>query len=260
MPYSIQPLISLKNIYKTFMSGKTELPILKAVNADIAPGSFTVIYGASGSGKSTLLNTLVGLDAPTKGSVMYGNKDVYGLSKDELANFRAHTIGIVQQSNTWVKSLNVLENIAMPLYFQGVKKEAAINQAREALKRVNMESYALLRPSYLSGGEQQRVAMARAIVNNPSYIVADEPTGSLDTENGDRIIQLLRYFNKELERTVVLVTHNLEYLPLATQLLFIKDGVVTNVDTDIKATTHKLIEDMEARINHLAEDYVKQDI
>lgn len=243
------PLISVTSMSKSYQTTGGDVHILKNVNFDIPDGSFTVVYGPSGSGKSTLLNCLIGLDKPTSGKISYDGRDMYGMSPNELAYFRAHTSGIVQQSNHWVNSLNVIENVALPLHFLGYSKENANRGAREALDRLGMTAYATKYPTALSGGEQQRVAMARAIVNNPSYIVADEPTGNLDSANGDAVIKLLRYFNKELLRTVVLVTHNLEYLPVADKLLLIEDGTVTDMkDAAIRNVTSHLISDMQRRI------------
>jgi putative ABC transport system ATP-binding protein len=251
-------LIEIKNVKKQFPTAAGTVEVLHDVSFAIPEGSFTIIYGPSGSGKSTLLNTLIGLDAPTNGTVMYGGKDLYSLNADELAYYRANSMGLVQQSNYWVKSLTVLENVAMSLYFLGMSKEKAEQEALNSLKRVHMEQTANSYPTVLSGGEQQRVAMARALVNNPSYIVADEPTGNLDSKNGDMIIDLLRYFNQELQRTIVLVTHNLEYLPLGNKLLFIQDGYVTETEgKDIEAVTDKLLGDMQKRIKTLASIHAK---
>jgi ABC-type lipoprotein export system ATPase subunit/ABC-type antimicrobial peptide transport system permease subunit len=199
----------------------------KQASFSIPDGSFTVIHGPSGSGKTTLLNILTGLDEPSEGVVLYQGTNLYDLPESELAHFRARTMGIVYQTSYWVKSLNVLENVALPLHFLGYDKADAEREARESLRRVGMEVHADTLPGLLSGGEQQRVAMARALVSNPDYIVADEPTGNLDSENSEHIMNLLDYFRKELRRTIILVTHNEEYLRYATHTMYIKDGVVT---------------------------------
>jgi len=248
-----KPIIQAKNVKKSFPTASGVVEVLRDVNFDIPEASFTIIYGASGSGKSTLLNLLMGLSAPTEGRVLFNDQDVYSLSGRDLANFRANTMGVVQQSNYWVKSLSVVENVAIPLYFLGVSKEKAEVQALESLKRVSMDQHAKKHPTVLSGGEQQKVAMARALVNNPTYIVADEPTGSLDSKNGDMIMEWLRYFHRELGRTIVLVTHNMEYLPIADKLLFIEDGIVTEtVGKSTRNITDGLIADMKKRINEWA--------
>jgi len=245
-----EPLIRVENLSKSFKTAGGVVKVLHDVNFEIYDGSFTIIYGPSGSGKTTLLNALIGLDAPTTGHVSYEGKDLYAMEKNERAFFRAHTMGMVQQTNQWVRSLNVLENVALPLYFLGIKPEAAREGAKSSLQRIGIESYAKKLPSVLSGGEQQRVAMARALVNNPAYIVVDEPTGNLDSKNGDALISLLQYFNKEFNRTIVLVTHNLEYLSLGDKLLLMEDGRVTETKgVDIHTVTSRLLTDMKKRIN-----------
>lgn len=233
------PLIRVNQVDKDFeLSNNRVINVLKGANFDVAEGSFTIIHGPSGSGKTTLLNVMTGLEAPTRGSVHYRNKNIYDLSENELAHFRAKTMGIVYQSNYWVGSLSVLENVALPLYFLGYDRSNAEREALESLHRVGMEKHQATLPSLLSGGEQQRVAMARALVCNPSYIVADEPTGNLDSNNGDDIIALLKYFNEKLDRTIILVTHNENYLQHGTQVLSMKDGILTETDTTNNVVDH----------------------
>lgn len=238
-------LIRATNVSRTYETPSGDVEALQQVTLDIPDGSFTVIYGPSGSGKSTLLNCLIGLDAPTEGQVTYEGNDLYALSPNDRAFFRAHTMGMVYQQNYWVNSLNVLENVALPLDFIGVSEEAARKGALDSLARLNLGHFANTNPARLSGGEQQRVAMARALVNNPAYIVADEPTGNLDRENGDAVIELLRYFNRTFKRTVVLVTHNLEYLAVADQLIYIEYGQITqSTGGDIHAFARRLGQDL----------------
>jgi ABC-type lipoprotein export system ATPase subunit/ABC-type antimicrobial peptide transport system permease subunit len=220
-------LIEARGIVKNFRLADRTVAGTKQASFSIPDGSFTVIHGPSGSGKTTLLNILTGLDEPSEGVVLYQGTNLYDLPESELAHFRARTMGIVYQTSYWVKSLNVLENVALPLHFLGYDKADAEREARESLRRVGMEVHADTLPGLLSGGEQQRVAMARALVSNPDYIVADEPTGNLDSENSEHIMNLLDYFRKELRRTIILVTHNEEYLRYATHTMYIKDGVVT---------------------------------
>lgn len=221
------PLITATHVNQSVKVNGQPVRILKDASFTIDDGSFTIIHGPSGSGKTTLLNTITGLAKPTTGTVEYLGKDTYSLSEAELAHFRARTMGVVYQSNYWVRSLNTLENVALPLYFLGYDKDNAEREALESLRRVGMDQHRNTLPSLLSGGEQQRVSMARALVSNPNYIVADEPTGNLDSKNGREIIELLRYFNTELQRTVILVTHNEAYLKYGTHTLSLKDGEVT---------------------------------
>ncbi len=246
-------LIEVKGVEQHFVVGGDTISPLKGVDFTIIDNSFNIIYGASGSGKSTLLNVLTGLQKPSKGTVLFDGRDVYGLPPDELAYFRANQIGFVYQTNYWIKSLNVMDNIAMSLYFTGNSRAKAAKLAHETLERVNMGSYAKKYPVLLSGGEQQRIAMARALVTNPLFVIADEPTGSLDSKNGDMIMDLLRACQTDFKSTVILVTHNMEYLPLADHLLHIQDGLIEELQHgNIQATTDALMSDMKERINRLA--------
>ena len=180
--------------------------------------------------------------------------NLYEKSANELAYFRAQQLGIVYQTNYWVKSLSVIENVSMPLYFLGYSKSTANELALKALNKVNMQSYAKKYPSLLSGGEQQRVAMARAIVSDPPVIIADEPTGNLDSTNGDMVMNLLKTLNKEQGKTIVLVTHNMEYLSIARHLLEIQDGVVTEIKhEEIPSTVKSMLGNMRKRIETLME-------
>ncbi|CAN5398791.1 ABC transporter ATP-binding protein [soil metagenome] len=251
---SSKMIIDIKGVSQSFNVGEETIQILQKVDFALEDKTFNIIYGPSGSGKSTLLNILTGLQEPTTGSVEFDGKFLYKLSPDELAYFRAFEIGIVYQQNFWVKSLNVIENVSMPLYFSGMSRSAAAKKAMQALETVEMRGYAKKRPNLLSGGEQQRIAMARALVNDPLFIIADEPTGNLDSKNGDMIMGLLQKCKTELGRTIILVTHNMEYIPLADRLLHIEDGVVTQTthNTDIQTTANKLLLDMKHRIDRLA--------
>lgn len=244
-------LIKVKNISQTFLVGKEQVRAIKDASFEIQQNTFNIIYGPSGSGKTTLLNTLVGLQKPTSGQVVLQDKDVYKLSSDELAYLRANKIGIVLQTNYWVKSLSVLDNISLPLLFLGYNKKTANDIALLSLERVKMTSFKNKYPTYLSGGEQQRIAVARAIVNDPLFILTDEPTGNLDTINGDAMMELLQNIKEEYKHTVILVTHNMEYLPLADKLLHIQDGVLEEITSDnVQERTDKLIEDTRKRTTY----------
>jgi ABC-type lipoprotein export system ATPase subunit len=242
-------VIKAQNITQEFKIGEELIRPLMDCTFELLESSFNIIYGASGSGKSTLLNILSGLQRPTKGTVTFDDHQVYDLTPDELAFFRATRIGIVYQTNYWVKSLNVLENICMPLYFLGYKRSQVMERAQYALEQVGLVDFAKKYPVLLSGGEQQRVAVARALATSPLYIVADEPTGSLDSGNGDKIMDLLRSAQKDDGRTIILVTHNMEYLPLADHLLHIEDGRIKELQHDsIKAATDALFNQMKDRL------------
>lgn len=247
-------LIQTTNVSLSFTVGEQNVDAVKTASVGIPEGEFTIIYGASGSGKSSLLNMLSGLQKPTKGTLKYRGEDLYTKTPNELAFFRASELGIVYQTNYWVKSLSVLENVAMPLYFLGYTKAEAHELALESLKKVNMVGYAKKYPTLLSGGEQQRVAMARALVSNAPVLIADEPTGNLDSKNGDMIMDLLKDLAHKDGKTVILVTHNMEYLAIASHLLEIQDGVVTEIDqADIPKTVKNMLTDVRKRIETLME-------
>lgn len=246
------PLFVAKDMSLTFTLGNETVVAVQKASVSIPEGSITIIFGASGSGKSSLLNILSGLQAPTTGTLMYKGTDVYSQTKNELSYFRAHELGIVYQTNYWVKSLNVIDNVSLPLYFLGETKPSAHEKALKALARINMREYAEKYPILLSGGEQQRIAMARALIVDPPVIVADEPTGNLDSKNGDMIIDLLKELHQNDKKTVILVTHNMEYLSIADHLLEIQDGNIKQIESSaIPKTVHFMLEDTQARITRM---------
>ena len=248
-------IIQATNISQEFQVGEEIVKPITDASFELLESSFNIIYGQSGSGKSTLLNILTGLQRPTTGTVTFDGHEVYKLTPDELAFFRATRLGIVYQTNYWVKSLNAIENVSIPLYFLGYNRTRASEVAQYALEQVEMGSYAKKFPVMLSGGEQQRIAMARALVSSPLFIIADEPTGSLDSTNGDKIMTLLRTAQKDHNRTIILVTHNMEYLPLADHLLHIQDGHVQQLQHDsIKRATEDLFEQMRQRVTNLTKE------
>lgn len=247
-------IIKATDITQQFMVGDEVVMPIKNASFELLESSFNIIYGPSGSGKSTLLNILTGLQKPTTGTVTFDDHEVYNLSPDELAFFRATRLGIVYQNNYWIKSLNALENVALPLYFLGYTRARAAERAGYALEEVGMSVHANKYPVLLSGGEQQRIAVARALVSSPLFIIADEPTGSLDSANGDMVMNLLRSAQTDNQRTIILVTHNMEYLPLADHLLHIEDGQIQELQHDsIRKATDALFEQMKQRINRLAD-------
>ncbi len=258
MDTSTNNLVSLQDVNQSFTVGEEKIDVLHNVGFKLQPNTFNIIYGPSGSGKSTLLNILSGLQRPSSGEVVFGGVELYKMKSNELAAFRANQIGIVYQQNYWVKSLTVLENVSIPMYFLGYSRSNATKIAIQALEQVGMGAYTKKNPSMLSGGEQQRIAMARAIVNSPMFVIADEPTGSLDSKNGEMIMDLLQECQVILKRTIILVTHNMEYLPLADKLLHIQDGTVEEQQDDsIKATADELLEQMKIRIDRIAREKSK---
>jgi ABC-type lipoprotein export system ATPase subunit len=201
------PAIRTVDVNRHYQMGQTLVRALDGVSLEIAAGEFVALLGASGSGKSTLLNLLAGLDRPSRGSVVVLGKDLARLTSEELARYRRETVGIVFQAFNLVPSMTVLQNVELPMRFAEVDREERDQRAREALDRVHLGGRLQHRPSELSGGEQQRVALARALVNRPQILLADEPTGNLDSRTGHEILSLIRELNQALNMTVVMVTH-----------------------------------------------------
>ena len=207
------------------------LGIVKAIDAvsiDVKKGDFLAIQGASGSGKTTLLSLLSGLDRADAGQILFSGEDITSMSEDELALFRRKNVGIVFQSSNLIPTLNVLENIALPLFPESSNEKEMFERATKAAESVGLGHRLKHYPNELSGGEQQRVGIARALVNDPKVIFADEPTGNLDTETGRMIMELLKILNKERDMTIVMVTHDDGMAKEADRLIKIEDGMVTN--------------------------------
>lgn len=227
-PQTAKNMCEFNNVSKSFTSKDLTVSVLKDINFVIPEGSFTILYGPSGSGKTTILNTMIGLQPATSGRVSVDGTDIYSLDSDKRAHFRASTLGMVHQDDYWVNSLTVLENVALPLLLAGWDHKKALLVAHQSLTRVGLEGYGNYNPTVLSGGQQQRVSFARATVIKPKLLVADEPTGNLDSKSGELIIGLLQDFNMRHSATVVLVTHNLDLLQLSNNLINVKDGQIVN--------------------------------
>lgn len=223
-------LIEASGIQKYFRVGDQDVHVLKGIDLKIESGDFVIIFGASGSGKSTLLHILLGLEPPTSGNLFFLGSDLYaGTDEDYRAEVRKKHIGMVYQQANWVKALSVAENIAFPLQLLGMEKELALVRARDVLAKFELEDWADYFPTELSSGQQQRISMARALVHNPMLIVADEPTGNLDYENGVKVMQLLEDMNKKSEKTIIMVTHDLDYLAYAHTAVQFFDGEVVGI-------------------------------
>ena len=218
------PILQTHNISKSYRIGNRELTVLRDVSLTIEAGEFVAVIGSSGSGKSTLLSLMSGLDNPTNGRIFIHNRDITDLSEDELAPLRNATIGYVFQSFHLVPSLSAIENIMFPAELQGVADARA--KAESLLQRVGLLDRADNFPHQLSGGEKQRVAICRALINNPQVIFADEPTGNLDSSNGQAILDLLRQLQRERQTTLVLVTHDPAIAATADRIIQLQDGEV----------------------------------
>ena len=217
-------MIELRDVSKTVMSGTEPLTILHPLSLRVDQGEFLSITGPSGSGKSTLLGLIAGLDAPTSGDVIIDDVTITRLGEDALARLRGEKIGFVFQFFHLIPSLTAYENVAVPMEIAGVSNPQA--RARALLEEVGLTGRAHHYPSQLSGGEQQRVALARALANNPPIVLADEPTGNLDTSNGRHIMDLLREVHRSRKTTIVLVTHDAELAAMADARLVLRDGRV----------------------------------
>jgi len=217
-------MIELRDVSKTVQSGTEPLTILHPLTLDIAKGQFVAIVGPSGSGKSTLLGLIAGLDAPTTGTVSIDRVDITRLSEDDLARLRGEKIGFVFQFFHLIPSLTAYENVAVPMEIAGARDGR--QRASALLEEVGLTDRAHHYPSQLSGGEQQRVALARALANDPPIVLADEPTGNLDTANGRHIMELLRSIHDQRGTTIVLVTHDAELASIADDRLLLRDGRV----------------------------------
>lgn len=225
-------LIELKNICKSYPLGDTQLKILKNINLRIDSGEFVAIMGPSGSGKSTLMNILGCLDNPTSGHYILNKQNVEKLSSDELADIRNQTIGFVFQGFNLLSRTSAIENVELPMVYGGIDKTERKEKARKALISVGLKDRLYHQPNQLSGGQQQRVAIARAIVNDAPIIFADEPTGNLDTKMSVEIMQLFQKLNKELKRTIILVTHEEDIAKFADRIIHIVDGEI-NIDEKV---------------------------
>ncbi|MCQ2740939.1 MAG: ABC transporter ATP-binding protein [Alphaproteobacteria bacterium] len=219
-------MIELNNITKSYPVGDSELKILKGINLKIEKGDFVAIMGPSGSGKSTCMNILGCLDKPSSGTYILDSKRVDGLSADELAEIRNQKIGFVFQGFNLLSRTSALENVELPMVYANIPAEERYQRATEALEKVGLKDRMDHQPNQLSGGQQQRVAIARAIVNKAPIIFADEPTGNLDTKMSVEIMNLFTELNRELGRTIILVTHEEDIAKFAKRIIKIVDGEI----------------------------------
>lgn len=224
-------IISTDHLSKSFVIGNQTIAVLKDITIEVMEGDFVIIVGPSGSGKSTLLHSLLGLEPPTSGKVFFRGKNLYTQFplEDDRSEFRKQHIGMVYQQPNWVKSLNVVENTAFPMMLLGHDLEEMLPKAHKLLGEFGLSDWAENVPSELSSGQQQKVALMRALITNPSVIIADEPTGNLDYLSSQNLMKLLLQLNEKQQKTIILVTHDLEYLRYAKTAIQIMDGQVIGV-------------------------------
>lgn len=217
-------VVQLDHVYRTYRMGDIEVRALRGVSLNVSAGEMVAVMGPSGSGKSTLMNIIGCLDRPTRGSYLLEGRDVSTLSRDELAAVRNTKIGFIFQSLNLVARTSAIENVALPLVYAGVPQGEQTRRAREALSAVNLSDKERSLPNQLSGGQQQRVAIARALVNHPAIIIADEPTGALDTRSSLEVMEILERMNRERGLTILMVTHEHDIARHAGRLITIRDG------------------------------------
>jgi ABC-type lipoprotein export system ATPase subunit len=219
------PAVHARQLCRHYRMGETVIRAVDGITLRVNAGEFVALLGSSGSGKSSVLNLIAGLDRPTSGSVVVNERDIAQMSREELAKYRLHTVGMVFQSFNLIASMTLAENVELPMRFAEIERAKRDTLAREALTRVGLQARMNHRPSELSGGEQQRAALARALINRPQLLLADEPTGNLDSRTGTEIMNMVREFNQQLGMTVVMVTHERALAErYAQRLIFLADG------------------------------------
>lgn len=216
-------LIRLDDVHKIYQVDDVKVPAINGISLDIRKGEFVAVMGPSGSGKSTAMNLIGCLDTPSKGSIYLDEYDIARLGESDLAQIRGKKIGFIFQTFNLIASLTALENVMLPMTFQNIARSEKIKRARDVLELVGLKDRIQHLPGELSGGQRQRVAIARALVNDPEIILADEPTGNLDSKTGEEIIKLLIELNKR-GKTIILVTHNPELTKLADRIIVLRDG------------------------------------
>lgn len=217
-------ILKIKNLKKVYGSGETEVKALDDISFQVEEGEFIAIIGPSGSGKSTLLHSIAGLEKTTSGNVYFYDKDIYKMNKKELTILRRQKIGIIYQFYNLIPTLNVEENITLPIELD--RKKIDTKKLDEIIKFLGLEKRKKHLPNELSGGQQQKVAIGRALMINPTIILADEPTGNLDSKSSEEIIQVLKKANKDYKQTIIMITHNLEIAKLADRIIKIEDGKI----------------------------------
>ncbi|MFH1046323.1 MAG: ABC transporter ATP-binding protein [Candidatus Omnitrophota bacterium] len=221
-------VLKTENVYKIYRDDKISLEVLKGISLEVKKQELLCIIGPSGAGKSTLLHLLGGLDEPTTGSVLFKGEDFFAMGENQRSRIRNKNIGFVFQFYHLLPELTAVENVMLPALIQGMRRAIAEQNAERLLKQVGLEMRLIHKPGQLSGGEQQRVAIARTLINDPEVILCDEPTGNLDSERGAQIAELLHYLNYQKEKTIVIVSHDEGLAKIAKRIVHIRDGQLVN--------------------------------
>jgi ABC-type lipoprotein export system ATPase subunit len=238
LPQTNDDAIRVEALCRHYRMGETIIRAVDGVSLCVRKGEFVALLGSSGSGKSSVLNLIAGLDHATSGSVVVQGRDLARFSREELAHYRLHTVGMVFQSFNLIASMTIAENVELPMRFAEIERTKRDALAREALTKVGLQSRMNHRPSQLSGGEQQRAALARALINHPQLLLADEPTGNLDSRTGTEIMNMVRDINQQLGMTVVMVTHERALAErYAQRMIFLADGKVVGEETAPASTS-----------------------
>jgi putative ABC transport system ATP-binding protein len=226
--------IHTQNLCRHYQMGDALIRAVDGISVQIVSGEFVALLGTSGSGKSSLLNLIAGLDRPTSGTVVVQKSDLAKLSREDLAKYRLHTVGMVFQSFNLIPSMTLLENVELPLRFAEVDRGKREGLAKQALDRVGLSARLRHRPTELSGGEQQRASLARALINQPQFLLADEPTGNLDSQTGTEIMNFIREFNETLGMTIIMVTHERTLAEhYASRMIFLADGKLVGDQSNV---------------------------
>lgn len=225
----METIIELQDTWKIYKMGEVEVPALRGVSVEIKKGDFVAIMGASGSGKSTMMNLIGCLDIPSRGSIYLKSQDISKLSESDLASLRGKTIGFIFQQYNLIQSMSAFENVMLPLEFLEYDEREAANRTREILKLVGLSDKMQYRPTQLSGGQQQRVSIARSLASDPEIVLADEPTGALDSVTGREVLDMLKSLWKEQGKTIIMVTHDLNLAKYAHTIIELKDGKILRI-------------------------------
>ncbi|MFC1752659.1 ABC transporter ATP-binding protein [Thermoproteota archaeon] len=236
-------IIKLKNVWKIYKMGEVEVPALRGLNLEIRDGEFVAIMGPSGSGKSTAMNMVGALDIPTKGEIFLDSYNIAHLTESDLAQVRGKRIGFIFQQFNLIPTLTALENVMLPMIFQGYTRDERVERATHLLDMVDLEERMHHKPTELSGGQQQRVAIARSLANDPEVILADEPTGNLDSKTGGTVMDFLKRLNDEQGKTIVMVTHDANVAKHADRIELLRDGKVVETKRNHKNGKKKIIKE-----------------
>lgn len=254
-----KPVIQVKDLYKIYMIGTNKVRALNGVDFSIQKGEFCCIVGTSGSGKSTLLNMMAGLEKPTKGQIIIAGEHIEKKNESQLVNFRQAHVGFIFQSYNLMQNLTAIENVAMPLTFQGVSKAEREARAIKMLKLVGLKKYMKHRPGQMSGGQQQRVGIARALVVNPEIVFADEPTGNLDSNTTMEVLQLIQKISHEQNQTMVMVTHDNHLASFGDKIIHISDGKIIKIE-DNREQALKQTEMLNSKADSVKEENAEAEV